>query len=121
MSAKMICDNPQNRKGLDSNYFFHSRSIVGGDYSSITSQQSSTASNSHYHNRQMHDAEFMSPSSSKIRGPNEHFQQHGGPLISSSPGDIRHPHQPDFGIGGTSNDAGSLIFLLPSYLMILRL
>lgn len=83
-----------------------SRSIVGGDYSSITSQQSSTASNSHYHNRQMHDAEFMSPSSSKIRGPNEHFQQHGGPLISSSPGDIRHPHQPDFGIGGTSNDAG---------------
>lgn len=84
-----------------------SRSIVGGDYSSaITSQQPSTT-NTHYQTRQMHENEFLSPSSSKIRGPNhsELFQQqhHGGPLIPSSSGDIRHQHQSDF--GGTA-DAG---------------
>ena len=91
----------------------HSRSIVGDYTSAITSQQPTTAN--HYQNRQMHENEFLSPSSSKIRGTNSELfqqQQHGGTL---STGDIRHQHQSDFGIAGAANDAGKRIFAISNF------
>ncbi|KAF7639498.1 C2H2-type domain-containing protein [Meloidogyne graminicola] len=74
---------------------FTVRNIVSDYTSTITSQQSSATSISHYQSRQINENEYLSPSSSKIRGANhsEIFQQH------------RHQHQSDFGID-TANDAG---------------